>query len=102
MFDAPAKELDHGFQVGRRERGVVEDGVEVVAMGGQRGFELAGHPPISVDSARPVRQRGLVAVDDGHLVAAASQLEDEIASDVTIAAGDQNSHIAYSPGSARR
>ena len=94
--DAAAKQLDHRFDVARHERGVVEHHVERIAMRRERLFELAGNAPVGVDASRAVRNRRDVTVDQRHVVTAPREFEDEVETDVAIAAGDQHSHVVRS------
>jgi hypothetical protein len=47
---------------------------------------------VAVKTSRSFGQRGFVTVEHGEIVAATSQLEDEVASDVAIAAEHEDPH----------
>src|SRR5262249_17998008 len=86
--------VDHRLEVEHRVRGVVEDHVEVVAVGRQHGPDGTGKLAVRVDAARAWRHRRFVAVHHGHFVTLASELEDQVTPDVPVAAHHQHAHGA--------
>ena len=94
---ATAEQLDHRSQVGDVVGGVVIDDVELVAVWRQRLGQGAGNATVGMDAPDLGRDRRLVAVDDGDVVAPADELGQQVQTDVAVAAGDQSPHAVCLP-----
>ena len=88
----PGEQGDHRLQVGGPVGGVVEHGVELVAVGAEHGLDGAGDRAVAVQPTRARGHVGLVAVHDRHLVAAAGQFEHEVQPDVPVPTHHEHAH----------
>ena len=90
VLDAAPEQLDQRLEVAGPVRRVVEHDVEVVPMVGEHVRQHAGLLTVAVQAARAVRHLGQVAVEDGDLVTARRQLEQQPHPDVPVAAQNEN------------